>query len=109
LLAWLSYIVAFKMGGPERGCAFANAATELPDPNHPARKVIEEHKRLYRQKTVELCIAAGLDDPEMLADEIFLLCEGARVSMHSVGPQGPAARLIPMLQSLVARHAPRQG
>jgi AcrR family transcriptional regulator len=103
LRAWLRFLGEFKTS--QRGCAFANAAIQLPDPRHPARKVIEAHKRLYRNRLVELCCAAGLDDPELVADEIFLLCEGARVSLQSVGPSGPAARLVEMLQATVTAHS----
>jgi AcrR family transcriptional regulator len=104
LRAWLRFIAEFKTS--ERGCAFANAAIELPDPSHPARRVIEEHKRLVRDRLVAQCRAAGLDDPELVADEIFLLCEGARISLQSVGPSGPAARLVEMLQASVTAHTP---
>ena len=105
LMAWLRHIAEFKLSGTERGCAFVNAAVELPDANHPARHVIEEAKTLYRDRIIALCRKAGLSQPEMLADELFLLCEGARVSIQSVGPEGPAARLADMLQELVAAHA----
>jgi len=106
LLAWLRFIAEFKLGTTERGCAFANAAVELPDPNHPARRVIEECKRQHRELIIELCRKAGLLDPELLADELFLLGEGARVSMQSLGPRGPAERLAEMFQTLVAAHTP---
>jgi AcrR family transcriptional regulator len=39
LLAWLRHIGDFKENEAERGCALANAAVELPDPDHPARRV----------------------------------------------------------------------
>ena len=106
LLAWLRFIAEFKLGTTERGCAFANAAVELPDANHPARRVIEECKRQHRELIIELCRKAGLRDPELLADELFLLGEGARVSMQSLGPRGPAERLAEMFQTLVAAHTP---
>ena len=32
--------------------------------------------------------AAALAEPEMLADELFLLLEGVRVTAQSVGPKG---------------------
>ncbi len=102
LAGWLRHLGEFKIS--DRGCAFANAAIELPDPNHPARRVIEEHKRLHRERLVGLARAAGLADPELVADEIFLLCEGARVSLQSVGPNGPASRLVEMLQAVIAGH-----
>src|SRR5438270_7292512 len=55
----------------------------------------------------DVAVVAGgaeLSEPELLADEIFLLCEGARVSMQSVGREGPAKRLPEMLQRLIANH-----
>ena len=84
-----------------RGCALANAAVELPEPAHPARRVIEAHKNRTRERLAALCRAAGYLHPERLADEIFLLVEGARVSLQSVGREGPGARLYALAQSLL--------
>ena len=108
LLAWLHFIAEFKLGTSERGCAFANAAVELPDADHPARRVIEEHKNRHRDLIIELCRKAGLRDPELLADELFLLGEGARLSVQSLGPKGPAKRLAEMFETLVAAHTPTE-
>ena len=105
LRGWLRFLGEFKMS--ERGCAMANAAIELPDHDHPAHRVIAAAKKLHHEKLLELCRAAGLEEPGLVADQIFLLCEGARASLQSVGPNGPGARLVEMLQSLVTRHAPR--
>jgi AcrR family transcriptional regulator len=106
LLAWLRFIAEFKLGGSERGCAFANAAVELPDANHPARRAIEEIKNRHRDLIIALCRKAGLRDPELLADELFLLGEGARVARQSLGPRVPAERLAEMFRMLVAAHTP---
>jgi len=103
LMAYLRLLGEFKIA--DRGCAFANAAIELPDPNHPARRVVEEHKLRHRERLVALSRAVGLDDPDLVADEIFLLCEGARVSLQSVGPDGPASRLVEMLQAVISGHS----
>jgi AcrR family transcriptional regulator len=108
LLAWLRFIAEFKLGGSERGCAFANAAVELPDANHPARRAIEEIKSRHRDLIVSLCRKAGLRDPELLADELFLLGEGARVARQSLGPRVPTERLAKMFQMLVAAHTPSE-
>jgi len=108
LLAWLRFIAEFKLGMSQRGCAFANAAVELPDPDHPARRVIAESKNRHRDLIIELCYKAGLRDPELLADELFLLGEGARLSSQSLGPNGPARRLAEMFQTLVAAHTPKE-
>jgi AcrR family transcriptional regulator len=90
-----------------RGCALANVAVELGERNHPARRIIEAHKRRTRERLVKLCREAGYQQPERLADEIFLLVEGARVSLQSVGPEGPGSRLFAVAEQLL-RTAPRR-
>jgi AcrR family transcriptional regulator len=88
-----------------RGCPLANAAVELPDKDHPARRVIEEHKTAWRARLVALCQAAGLAEPELLADELNLMLEGARVSSQSVGPEGLRVRVVRISEALIASHS----
>jgi hypothetical protein len=75
--------------------------------NHPARRVIREYKTALRERLIRLCCDAKLADPERLADEVFLLCEGARITAQSVGSEGLSLRLAGMLEALVADHARR--
>lgn len=107
LTAWLAAMTDHIVADGGRGCALANAAVELAEKDHPARKVIEEVKRAQRDRLVRLCRAAALEEPEFLADELFLLLEGARVSAQSVGRDGPAARLVRMGEAIIASHTPR--
>ena len=51
-------------------------------------------------------LGGGVDEPELLADELFLLLEGAHVSAQSLGPRGPASRLVRMGEALIAAHRP---
>jgi AcrR family transcriptional regulator len=104
LLERISQLAAEPQG---RGCALANAAVELAARDHPARRVIEAHKRSIRLKLVALCREAGYLNAEHLADEIFLLCEGARVSVQSVGRGGPSSRLHALADALLDA-APRR-
>lgn len=60
-----------------RGCAFANAAAEIPDPNHPARIAAQEHKNGVRGYLAAVVAEAGLDNPETLSEHLLLLLEGA--------------------------------
>ena len=76
LLAWLRHMCEFKEHEAERGCALANAAVELPDKDHPARRVIREYKTALRERLIGLCRDARLAEPERLADEVFLICRG---------------------------------
>jgi AcrR family transcriptional regulator len=107
LLAWLRHVCDFKANEAERGCGLANAAVELPDPDHPARRVIREYKTELREWLIRLWRDARLADPERLADQVFLICEGARVTAQSVGTEGLSKRLTGMLEALVADHARR--
>ncbi|HLV04472.1 MAG TPA: TetR/AcrR family transcriptional regulator [Actinomycetaceae bacterium] len=61
-----------------RGCAFLNAAAEIP-PDHPAYAVIRYHKQSIEE---QLCVLIAEDfpaaaDPQRLARHLFLLLEGA--------------------------------
>jgi AcrR family transcriptional regulator len=104
LRGWLAAMEAHVVDADQRGCALANAAVELPEKEHPARRVIEQFKAAQRDRLVALCGAIGIAEPELLADELFLLLEGARVSAQSLGPNGPASRLVRMGEALIASH-----
>jgi AcrR family transcriptional regulator len=104
LRGWLQSMEAHVIDADQRGCALANAAIELPEKDHPARKVIEQFKTAQRDRLIALCGASGVSEPELLADELFLLLEGARVSAQSLGPTGPASRLVRMGEALIAAH-----
>jgi AcrR family transcriptional regulator len=88
-----------------RGCDLANAAIELPEGDHPARRVIEDFKTAQRDRLAALCRAAGVVHADLLADTLSLLLEGARVSRQSVGPEGPSAQFIRMGEAIIASFA----
>ncbi|MBN8912574.1 MAG: helix-turn-helix transcriptional regulator [Rhizobiales bacterium] len=104
LAAWVDHVEEILTNKFERGCALANAAVEL-QPGHPARAVIEEYKQSKREHLVKLFEASRYRNPETLADEVFLLFEGARISIQC-GGRGPALRAVHMLRDLLAS-APR--
>jgi AcrR family transcriptional regulator len=106
--AWLRDMADHLANSDERGCPLANAAVELPDKAHPARRVIEQHKVSQHNRLARLCRNAGLTEPEMLADELHLLLEGARVTSQSVGADGLGDRLIRMSEAMIASHKARQ-
>ena len=86
----------------ERGCDLANAAVELTEEGHPGLRVIEEFKMRQRDRLTNLCKAAGASQPELLADTLILLIEGARVSRRSVGTKGPSANLVRTSRDVIA-------
>jgi AcrR family transcriptional regulator len=106
LRAWLKDMADHVGDRGERGCPVANAAVELPDANHPARRVIEECKNSQRVRLAELCRSTGLSEPDLLADELNLMLEGARVTAQSLGREGLATRMLRMGEALIAAHPP---
>jgi AcrR family transcriptional regulator len=104
LRAWLENMAGHVDSGDQRGCPLANAAVELPEKDHPARRVIEAFKTAQRNRIIQLCTAADLAQPELLADELFLLLEGARVTAQSMGRAGLGERLIRMGEAMIAAH-----
>jgi AcrR family transcriptional regulator len=108
LRAWIERIGERLAHADDRGCPMANAAVELPEKSHPARAVIEDFKAHQCERFTQLCREAGFVDPERLAEEIFLLFEGACVNVQSIGRAGPGARFPEMVYALLksrARHS----
>ncbi len=98
--AWVDHVEQVLTSTNERGCALANAAVEL-QPDHPARAVIEAYKQRKREHLVRLFEVSRYRKPELLADEVFLLFEGARISIQCGGRE-TALRVIQMLRDLLA-------
>lgn len=84
-----------------RGSAITNAAMEITARDHPARRVIEAHKSKLREKLAELCVRAGARRPGLLADQLFLLMEGAQVTTLTLGVRGPVRNVVPAARALI--------
>ena len=82
----------------------ANAAVELTDKDHPARKVIEAHKAKLRTRLAEMCTQLRARKPRVLADQLFLLMEGAQVSAQILGARGPARSVALAADTLIDAH-----
>lgn len=84
-----------------RGCDLANAAVELTEDDHPARRLIEQLKTDHRNRLASLCEAAGVAQSKELADTLTLLLEGARVSRMTAGRKGPSAEFMHTARSII--------
>jgi AcrR family transcriptional regulator len=96
LLAVFGAYGEWLAGGDFRGCPFANAAAEIPDPDHPARVVARRHKEGVGEHLAALAKEAGIDEPETLAERLLLLLEGATVMVATRRSREPleAARSL---------------
>ena len=84
-----------------RGCALTNAAVEYPDRSHPARPVLENHKRDLRLRLRGMAAEMGAADPEGLGDGLLLLIEGAYVSSQMFGVDGPSGAVANAADALI--------
>lgn len=101
---------ADKLQCPDfRGCLMSNVAIELSEPGHPGRVVAEDCKAELRALTVDLARALRVAEPEVLADGIILVIEGAIATHHISGSQGPAQSLTVTCDALIELHLKRRG
>jgi AcrR family transcriptional regulator len=77
LLTFFDVLLEWLEQDDFRGCAFLNAAAEIPQHDHPARQVIREHLQEiqdYLRRTVR---EANLPFPELYAKQLHVLVAGA--------------------------------
>lgn len=87
----------------ERGSPILNALAELPEPDHPARRVIEEHRQREHQRILQLCREVGFPDAELVADEFFFLLEGAKSCVQCIGLKRVGQHLMRLVDTICRR------
>jgi AcrR family transcriptional regulator len=83
------------------GCPFINVATEYPERAYPGHEVALEHKESVRMRFRQLANEAGAANPEALADQLFLLMDGAYVASRMFGTKNPASHLVSAARTLI--------
>ncbi len=85
-----------------RGCAMANAAVEITEPDHPARVVVEQYKRELRRRFRQLATDIGAREAEALGDALMLLFEGSFLTRLTFDSQhGPARNAAAAARALM--------
>ena len=106
LEAILDMVAATASHPKWRGCPFLNTGTEFPEPDHPARAVILANKRAVRERLRTLATAAGARAPDLLAQQLQLLIDGAYAIGQTLGPEGPAKTVGEAGRALIAAQIP---
>lgn len=88
--------------GP-RGCAFVNAYAELADPGHPAHRIAREQKAWLCNYLHDLAASTGHDRPDVLANQLLALHEGAIV-LYSAGADPHAATTAQEAATTLLQH-----
>ncbi len=73
------------------GCTFQVSASEFSDPAHPAHAAAMQVKRRVLAELTRRAGLQGVDDPEAIAAQVFLLIEGVWASVRMFGRAAPLA------------------
>jgi len=101
LLAFFESLQIFVTTPACFGCPFLNVATEYPKNDFPGHQVAIVHKQSVREHFRHLAEEAGVKKPEVLADQLFLLMDGAYMASRMFGAENPAAHLAEAAQILI--------
>jgi hypothetical protein len=85
----------------DRGCPFMNSLAEIPEKDHPARRVLEDYKSMNRKRMVRFFRKIGVSSPTQAADEVYLLFDGAKAGIQDCGVEKGRARFIRLAKTLI--------
>jgi AcrR family transcriptional regulator len=102
LASWSKRTAAALADMEERGSPILNALAQLPDADHPARRVIDEHRRHDHERLIALCREAGFRDAEATGDELYFLLEGAKSCVQCVGLKRVGEHLMRRVAAMIA-------
>ena len=102
LIEWSQRVAAKLAEMERRGSMLANALAELPEADHPARRVIQAHKTRERKRVQRLCTEAGFQDPELAANLFYMLLEGAFACVQCTGMKRVGEDLVRLVDLMVA-------
>lgn len=106
LVAWSHRTAEALAQMEERGSAILNALAELPDEEHPARRLIDEHRRREHQRIRALCRRAKFPEHDAVADQFYLLLEGAKSCVQAMGLRRVGEHLVRVVDQMVAFDTP---
>lgn len=101
LSAHLEWIAAYIRSPKYRGCPFLNATAEFPAAGHASRAVCRKNKEELQRRLEALGRSAGARDPELLADQLALLLDGAFANSQVLGKAGPVSKLVSAGETLI--------
>lgn len=91
----------------ERGSPLLNAIAELPESDHPGRRVVDEHRVREHARILELCRQAEFENPDLSADQFFFLLEGAKSCLLCIGMKRVGEHLVQLVNTMVGNRKPK--
>lgn len=80
-----------------RGCPFVNIAVEFPDPQHPTRQAVASNKAQLLSRLHDIAKRCGAKDPQLLANGIAVLIEGAYTASQTYIPSHALLATMPQV------------
>jgi AcrR family transcriptional regulator len=85
-----------------RGCPQLNVTAEFAAADHPARAVSTSHKNELRGRLRKIAKRLGVRRPELLADQLWLVIDGAFMGASILAKEGPVRVLTLTARALIA-------
>ena len=86
------------------GCTFQSTAAEFPDVTHKGHAVALAHKKSVRERFYRMAQEGKARQPEILADGLLMLMDGAYVEKRMYGDRNPAWNVAPVAAALLDAH-----
>jgi AcrR family transcriptional regulator len=83
------------------GCAFQHAAIEFPQIEHPIHQVAIQQRQSVHACFCTLAAQTAIQQPDLLADQLLLLVDGALMQARLRGPIDLALPLVQSAQALI--------
>jgi AcrR family transcriptional regulator len=89
------------------GCTFVVAASEFPEHDHPAHQLALAYKQTMLDLLLKLTTQAEASDPLQLAQQLFLLMDGAWAAVRVFGTINPSQSLVSAVRVLLEASLPQ--
>jgi AcrR family transcriptional regulator len=83
------------------GCTFQGVSSEFPDLHHPGHSVALASKKRVLSRIEDMAVEAGVARPRRLAEQLYLLLEGAWASVRMFGHDAPVGHAAAAARALV--------
>jgi len=101
LVDWSRRVAKKFAEAEERGSALGNALAELPERDHPARRIIDEHRVREHAWVLGKCRDAGFPEADLAADQFYMLLEGAKACVQCIGLKRVGEHLMRSVDALI--------
>lgn len=104
LKEWSKRLAAKLAAMEGRGSALHNAIAELPEQDHPARRIIQQYKQREHKRVRRLCEQAGFQNPDLAANLFYMMLEGAMNCVSCVGTKQIGEHLVQLVDLMVVNN-----